>query len=812
MQNNFVLKAKKLIKKVAAIAGTAIIASSMITPALAATLADLPSPFVSSGVFDANVIVGSQTWNALVAGDVAGVASDLAGAIDVVAAFAQQATSVGTAAGTVTLSQQLTPGELHNSTSEPLTSGGSIGSTANVFNETATGFDWMFNNTVVYNSTDYPIWEILAVSSGNIDSTGKFRSYGGGVTYNITTNGTGVPVNFDGWPMFGNNYQLISADSSEIRFGQLETESSVAFGTTVNVGSKATVVVSDWDTASSKAKVTITDADGHIWVDDYYSEGKIFDNTTKGYTVTLKDVVISSILGNHVDIEWSASSLSLKNASNVNNATVLVGASSPYANWTVNYDVRYSLTPVGGNYLYSLQFSSPGLEANGMIMLNPGQKVSGDYFNISYDGWNTNNYTTITLNDLDGTTDGVDLIYTSNASVVKNLNLDPVSDVWQDIGGGDALNSNKSNSVRLLSSSDVFQFQLSNTSACDNRTDANWTENAISVWSGTTNVWNLDARTIAICEVVGAPGGLSNLSMGYPAWGHAIFNTSNAWYNISFGNTTFNISLLNWSSADSNSYLGDSELGGESFWENLSFVITDVHEWNTNATYSGTLTLTEPNGATIISTITRGSITKVQSSDSGVSEITSTVAEYTHYGTKVDVEASDVILTYPSNRRTADLWIGREASSDTTFSEGDLITGTTWTVATGGTGGVVVNDITPGIGTVDTSVVFSSLSKPAILVGGASVNQGVYQLAQAGTGVTAANVTENRAYLQLVENAFGSGKTVLVVAGYAAKDTKMACQLLAAKVVGLSSISLTGNLVWLDTSGTAYSQVSIVSS
>ncbi|PIU61527.1 hypothetical protein COS83_04015, partial [archaeon CG07_land_8_20_14_0_80_38_8] len=93
-----------------------------------------------------------------------------------------------------------------------------------------------------------------------------------------------------------------------------------------------------------------------------------------------------------------------------------------------------------------------------------------------------------------------------------------------------------------------------------------------------------------------------------------------------------------------------------------------------------------------------------------------------------------------------------------------------------------------------------------------SVNQGVYQLAQAGTGVTAANVTENRAYLQLVENAFGSGKTVLVVAGYAAKDTKMACQLLAAKVVGLSSISLTGNLVWLDTSGTAYSQVSIVSS
>lgn len=806
---DFVIKAKRTIKKVAALAGSAIIASSMVAPAMAGTLADLPSPFISSaGLFDANVIVGSQTWNALVAGDPAGVASDLAGAIDVAAAFAQQALAASGASGTVSLKKPTTPGKLMNSSANYLPVGGSVDAsspTINTFNNSLTGFEWLVNETRTYNSSDYPLWEEIIVNDGNIDSTGLFRSYGG-IIYNITTNGSAVPVNFDEWPMFGENYQIISAGATQIRFGQISTEEEVAFGEEVSVGDKATVVVSDWDTASSKAKVTITDADGHIWIDDYYNEGKVFDNTTNGYTVTLKDVVISTILGNSVDITWSASSLTLKKASNVNNASTLLGESSPFANWTVNFDVRTQ-------GLYHISFTSPVLQENGQVSLSPGEMMSGSYFNISFDGWNTNNYTTISFSELDGG-QGSDLVYTNNASstVTKSLNLDPTSGTWTSPGGvSGALNSNKSNTERLLTGEDNFRFQFRNASNCDNRTNGNYTENAIAVWSGASNIWNLTAHVTSICEEA-TPGGLGSVDMGFKPWGWAEFNTSGGWYNISFDNTTYNISLLNWTSESSKSYTGDSELAGEFFGSGLAWAVTDVHEFNSNDTYSGTLTLTEQDsaGKTVTITVKQGEIDKVNAPGTA-GTVTSGTTEYTNFGTEIDYSASEVSLSYPESRRTADLWVGRSTTETTAFSVGDTVTGTEYEVVSVGAGGSPdVNEITPGIGTVDTSVTFSSLAKPAILVGGASVNQGVYNLAEEGTGIPAANLTMDTAYIQLVENAFGGSQTVLVIAGYAAKDTKLACQLLAADIAGLSTVSLTGDTVWLDTSGSTYSEVTLI--
>ena len=68
----------KTIKKIAAIAGSILVGSTMMTPVIAASLSDLPAPFVSNGVFDANVVVGSLSNGA-------GIASDLAGAMDVAA-------------------------------------------------------------------------------------------------------------------------------------------------------------------------------------------------------------------------------------------------------------------------------------------------------------------------------------------------------------------------------------------------------------------------------------------------------------------------------------------------------------------------------------------------------------------------------------------------------------------------------------------------------------------------------------------------------------------------------------------------------
>jgi hypothetical protein len=151
MQNNLVMK----IKKVAALAGSAIMASSMMAPVMAATLADLPAPFVTNGVFNANIVVGSS-------GTAAGISSDLAGAMDVAAAFAQKASATVSSSGSISLTRPMTPGQINSSTGYMNITNSPVGT---IFNNSVSGFDWMLNTTVSYNDTEYPIYEKLTVGA-----------------------------------------------------------------------------------------------------------------------------------------------------------------------------------------------------------------------------------------------------------------------------------------------------------------------------------------------------------------------------------------------------------------------------------------------------------------------------------------------------------------------------------------------------------------------------------------------------------------------------------------------------------------------
>ncbi|MBN1923229.1 MAG: hypothetical protein JW791_00535 [Nanoarchaeota archaeon] len=794
-------KLKRAIKKVAALAGSAIIAASMVTPAMA-SLANLPSPFISgAGLFNANVIVGSQTWNALVAGDPAGVASDLAGAIDVAAAFAQKALASAGASGTVTLTRPQTPGTLMNSSSQYMGIGDSVGSAGvNLFNATVGGFEWLVNKTASWNSTDYPVWEVLSSTAPAVlNNQGIFTDYGG-IILNITSNGTAVfPTQFNKFPMFGNEYQIIETSTSSVKFGQISEVKGNLFGQPVSIGDKATIVVTDWNQANSKAKVTITGADGHIWIDDYYSAPYTFENGTNGYSVTLKQVVISTVLGNKFDVDWTTSLLTLENNGNASALGV-----PAFENWTV----KLSALPAGGGLpgnLSWLAFTSP-TDINSRISLNVGESYDVmDYFSLNFEGWRDNNMTSLKFNNMDGTASVSDLYYNTNESTsrYRGINLDGVSGNWGALIPGSASESNKTQSpIALLTSTDYLYFQYYNGSWADNMhalPGGQHIIDAIRIYEGNTLVGNLSAFNYTNNAV----------DFGWPQ-GWAWFNLSGAVYNISFNNISYNISLVNWTSTTEASRPGDDNLGGQYFGSNLKWTTTNVHEFNNNATMTGTLTLTEGDGATVTVTYTQGAISGVDvSTVSGSNDLAVGGSLYTRWGSMLSRDSAGIDLTYVNARRQADLWLGRSTSEETSFSVGDTITGTTWKVGSVGAGGSpAINDITPGIGTVDTSVVFTSLSKPAILVGGASVNKGVYELGSAG--VNAADWEANRAYFQLVENAFGSGQTVLVIAGFEAKDTKLACQLMAAKIVGLSNLALTGNLVWLDTSGSTYSQVTVV--
>ena len=93
---------KQTIKRIAALAGGAVMVGATMAGALA-TLDTLPQPFVTSaGVFDAYIVVGTMGWNPNLAFNAAaatGLSQDLATGIDVGAAFAQRATTASSGSG-----------------------------------------------------------------------------------------------------------------------------------------------------------------------------------------------------------------------------------------------------------------------------------------------------------------------------------------------------------------------------------------------------------------------------------------------------------------------------------------------------------------------------------------------------------------------------------------------------------------------------------------------------------------------------------------------------------------------------------------
>jgi hypothetical protein len=90
--NNFVVRAKRAIKKIAVLAGSAAFAASTLVVPAMAQLESLPAPLVTNSVFTGYVVVGSA--------DVPGIASDIAGSGDIIAGFSNSGVSTG---GSVTV-------------------------------------------------------------------------------------------------------------------------------------------------------------------------------------------------------------------------------------------------------------------------------------------------------------------------------------------------------------------------------------------------------------------------------------------------------------------------------------------------------------------------------------------------------------------------------------------------------------------------------------------------------------------------------------------------------------------------------------
>jgi len=124
-------------------------------------------------------------------------------------------------------------------------------------------------------------------------------------------------------------------------------------------------------------------------------------------------------------------------------------------------------------------------------------------------------------------------------------------------------------------------------------------------------------------------------------------------------------------------------------------------------------------------------------------------------------------------------------------------------VAGGTSGAVNVNYINAATGIARTDADFASAvpTKNVILIGGPYVNELVSDLAAADKTDAAADYVADTAIVQYITDAFGTNDA-LVIAGYAAKDTKLAGQVVAANMLqGQFADKMTGDKVTINTAG-----------
>ncbi|MDD5053948.1 MAG: hypothetical protein PHG04_01045 [Candidatus Nanoarchaeia archaeon] len=797
MQNDFVMKAKNAIKKVAALTGTAIMASSMMMPVMAATLADLPAPFVSNGAFNANIVVGSI-------GTAAGISNDLAGAMDVAAAFAQQ-TAGATATGAITLERPMTPGTINSSTGYL-----GIGDSSKIthFNASDSGFEWLSNVTLrgdatsAYNDTDYNIFERLSIigSNSKVTSDGSFETSYGNIVYNVTSNGTALPIGTS-ISLFGKDYQLISSSTTNLELGVMTTEADKTFPSTVSIPGCATVAINDF-TSAGDIYITVTHTNGTVMYNKQIASGTVY-NDIAGCTFWLENLRDYQISGNVVDLVWTTSSVELENTKNAS------AIDDTLVKWTAEFDANTT-------HLFSLAFKSPYASADKLI-LSPGESLSVmDYFDISFEGWRELNTTNIVVSDVSGMSStsigDVSLNYYNNdsSSSAVEIRLGSIKD------GSTTSGTNRTATFELLTNKDSFIFDFSNISA------KIWGDNYFPHLNATGNITVFNPGENLVY------GHLNATTLGNNTWsyyGNVSFTTSGATYNLTYANKTgytgfdFNLSLVGWQSGNNEIFgvTGQDKYNNMTakYKNNIVYNTSDAGWFNRFGTVKGVLKINESSSETsqtnnIVVTYENNTIsTRVYNTADSLADGAS---KYTTFGTLLTANDESVEMVVPQTRRYADVWIGRSATETSTVNVGDEIDGSGWTVASSTVSGGVT-PITPGLGASAASYSSPvSLLRPTIIIGGGEANSLTGELAANEEGVTTAELLEatNKAYLQLIENAFGGSQTVLVVAGRDAKDTKLACQALAAHVTGTRTLALTGNLVWLDTTSASYTAVSVV--
>jgi hypothetical protein len=696
-----------------------------------AAVKDLPTPFVDSeGVFDAYVVVGAN----------AGI-SDLVGAVEVAAAFAQNA-KISAGEGSV-IEKNVTPGILSTVGATDMLYFGKTAS-AKTWDAGTDGFGWLLNETVEYNDTEYELHSYVKTKGtlNTLYNDGIFNwRTDDGVAYNITANDT-LPVGFDEFDFLGDRYQIVSAGTGELALGQIE-EVTMNLNEATEVGGVATITALDIDQVHSKVKIAVQDSDDNLVEEEWYAEGGVFDNDTIGLKFTVDSFYHSLLTGiSEVTLNWETSSIELEHG---------VDYVSDGKNWTVSLEASASgftslELGIRGGFQDEERFPSSDFSSGDKMDL------LGGLFSIEYMSIMTadasddepGEFTQITVADSidSGAVSGSEpeLIYEDSEGNDVELDLSTINDI-------EVLEDNMTDGIFLFDETVFSFYHVENQYGDVNITVLNETGSVYEAFDGngtdTGTFWvNVTEKGKVLYQLV-----WDNTTMNQPV----------------------NLSVLT------------VIANGTYFEDNLTYVVSGD---------AGTLTFTEKTGDTIVVDFntTTGDIDGDDITVTGFIQSEFDDGDqpgYTAWGSYVDYDNGAISIEYPETRRYAKITVGRSTTEVETVAVGDEIPDSDWTLKAGG--GDLIKAFEPKFAYMDTEK--ATPDKPVILIGGPAINALVsgmgnetWALSDWREEVNGTRTKTNRALIDLVEDAF-STYDALVVAGYEAVDTRIAARLLAKELM-----------------------------
>ena len=826
------MEIKKAIKRIAALAGGAIMAGATLAGAFAA-LENLPHPFVTEdGVFDAYVVVGTATWNTEMVPNPAGLAQDVAVAIDVATAFGQKATTAAETGGAETVTggvQIKVPGDDFNY-GEDIHDIDDIYSDGDL-NILADG-KYVESKGNTRNNVEYSQKLTFSDGSGQLvfqkntetddEKTDSYLYFPDGTqlfTYKVTFTGgvdydaTSIKNDFDGTTitLLGQKYTISSASGTpgtdfklELLSGEVEATQGEYTTQTYTLGDKTyeveVLIVSD-DTATVKFKINgeTTDALGE---GDTYT---LSDGTEVGVREVLPNEGSEAAGADQVTFYLGAQKLTLEDGKEVKvndeeidgwtTQVTFSGSSGELDSVSITATPDDNIFLEAGDKLVDPIFGAWEIYFSGIEKSTEEIKIttSGDDGTLKVDNLNGAELSIpMYLSDDSGGT------VTFGDEVVSTVKITQGGQAFTTAGtaghmlikdgdsctGGSAVT--ECEDLKLLvvgSGGEARIFEIKDIDTTNNKIDLKdlttgktWED--LDYTDGAASNLALDIGTIQLTiDEAGKSVTATDINL-YSA--NAAFKTS--------GSGVITLSLTDLDTGADEDYAATVSLADDN-----SHTLTTVKVYDDDRSITANDTSDGTNGELKIAKDT--SLTwHPEEKDSD----TYWALDATDVGSKAGVnEYYGVLFKYDNEDK--DDWTAyypeEQAYAKVYLSE----TGKLTTTTTSGAVNVNYIDVTTGVSRVDTDFDTAVPDKPVILVGGPAVNKLVYNLAEEGKTQGVADYAENTALIQYIEDAFGTNDA-LIIAGHMAKDTQKAGKVVAGYVLnGQFSDLMQGNKVVFDT-------------